>query len=92
MWQIWHSAKECHNNLTAANQDQTHNSPTKIQPIEPIRYPTLISPTRPPILTKKITADIQLSQEVWNKLSNQMNEMAETNKLLTKVVKNTYKN
>ena len=34
-----HSAKECQNNLTMANQDQRHNSPMNIQPIELIRYP-----------------------------------------------------
>ena len=36
-------------------------------------------------------ADFQLSQEAWNKLSTQMNEMAETNTLLKKTVKITYK-
>ena len=35
--------------------------------------------------------DVQLSQVAWNKLSSQMNEMAEMNKLLKKVVKSTYK-
>ena len=34
-----HLAEECQNYLTIANQDQTYNSPTNIQPIEPIRYP-----------------------------------------------------
>ena len=36
-------------------------------------------------------ADFQLSQDAWNKLSSQMNEMAEANKLLKKAVKSTYK-
>ena len=40
------------------------------------RYPTIIKSTRPPILTKQITADFKLCQEAWNYLSNQMNEMA----------------
>ena len=35
-----HSAKECQNNFTMENQDQTHNSPTNIQPSEPIKYHT----------------------------------------------------
>ena len=77
-----HSGKECQNNLTTANQDQTHNGPTDLQKIEAIKYPTLISPTRLPVLTLQIMADFQLSQEALNKLSCQMNEMAETNKLL----------
>ena len=36
-------------------------------------------------------AGFQLSQEVWNQLSSQMNEMVETNKLLKKAVQVTYK-
>ena len=56
-----------------ANQDQTHNNPTEVQPIEPIRYPTPISSTKLPVLAQQITADFQLSQEAWNKLSSQMN-------------------
>ena len=56
-----HSAKECQNNLTTAHQDQTHNSPTNIQPIEPIIYPTPVSPTRPPILTQQIIVHFQLA-------------------------------
>ena len=32
-----------------------------------------------------------MSQEAWNKLRSQMNEMAERNKLLKKAVKRTYK-
>ena len=35
-----HSAKECQNNLTTANQDQMHNSSTNMQTIELIIYPT----------------------------------------------------
>ena len=62
------------------NQDQTHNGPMNIPTIELIRYPTPISPPRPPVLTQQIMEDFQLSQEAWNKLSSQMNEMAETNK------------
>ena len=46
-----------------------------------IKYPTTISPTKPPIFTQQIMADFQLPQEAWNHLSSQMNEMAETNKL-----------
>ena len=45
--------------------------------LEPIRCPTQISPTRPLVVTQQIAADFQLSQEAWNKLSSQMNEMAE---------------
>ena len=36
--------------------------------------------------------EFQLSQGVWNKFSSQMNETAETNKLLKRAVKSTYKN
>ena len=74
------SAKECQNSLTTANQDQPNNSPTTIQMTELIRYPTPIFLTRLPILTQQIMADFQLSQEAWNKLSNQMNKVATTNK------------
>ena len=56
-----------------------------------IRYPTPMSPVRPPVLTQQITADFQLLQEALNKLSSQMTEMAEPNKLLKRAVKNTYK-
>ena len=52
------------------NQDQTYKGQTHIQIAEPIRYPTHISPVRPPILTQQITTDFQLSQEAWNKLSS----------------------
>ena len=83
------SLKECQNNLTMANQDQTHNGPTNIQTIQPIRYPTPLFPAKLPVLTQQIMADFQLSQEAWNKLSSQMNEMSKTNKLLK--VKSTYK-
>ena len=74
-----------------ANQDQTHDGPINIQTIKLIRCPTPISPTRLPILPQQITADFQLSQEAWNKLSSEMNEMAKTNKLSKKAVKSTYK-
>ena len=86
-----HSAKECQNNITMANQDQTHNGPTNVQTIETIRDRIPISPTRLSILAQQIMADFQLSQEAWNKLNSQMNEMVETNKLLKKAVKSTYK-
>ena len=80
-------------------QDQaTVNSFKNIQSGSPslqttgqIRYPTKVLPTWPPMLTQQITADFQLSQEAWNQLSSQMNEMAEINKLLKKAVKSTYK-
>ena len=62
-----------------ANQAQTHNGPTNIQTIELIRYLTPTSPARLPVLRQQITADFQLSQEAWNKLRSQMNEVAETN-------------
>ena len=77
--------------MTTTNQDQIHNSPTNVQTIEWIRYPTQTSPARPPVLTQQVMADLQLSQEAQNKLSGQMNEMAETNKLLKKAVKSSYK-
>ena len=56
----------------------------------PQRYLTAISPARPPILTQLITADFQLSQEMWDHLSSQMNEMSK-NRLIKRVVKKTYK-
>ena len=84
-------AKECQNNLTMANQDQTHYGPTSIQTIELIRYPTQISPARLPVLTQQITAGFQLSQEDGNKVSSQMSEMTKANKLWKKAVKSTYK-
>ena len=87
-----HSAKECQNNLTMANQDQTHNGPTNIQTIEQIKCPIPLSQTRLHVLTQHITADFQLPQEAWNKLSSQMYEMAKTNKLLKKAVTSIYKN
>ena len=90
MWWIFQSRKECQNNLTMTNQDQIHDSITNTQTTELIRYPTPISLARLSILAQHITADFQLSQEAWNKLSNQMNEMAKTNKLLKKAVKITY--
>ena len=52
------------------NQDQIQNGPINTQLTEQIRYPTPICLTRLPILTQKITADFQLSQEAGNKLSN----------------------
>ena len=62
-----------------------------MQTTKPIRYPTSISPAKLPVLTQQITAGFQLSQEAWNKISSQMSEMAETNKLLKRAAKNTYK-
>ena len=61
-----------------------------LQTVEQVRYPITISTTRSPILTQ-IMADFQLSQEAWKKIRSQRNEMAETNKLLKKAVKSTYK-
>ena len=90
MANVVNSAEEYQDNLTMTNQDKTHNGPTNIQTTEPIRYPTPISLTRPPILTQQIIAYFQLSQDAWNKLSRQMNEIAKTNKLLKKAVKSTY--
>ena len=86
-----HSAKECQSNLTIANQDQTYKGQIHINTTEPIRYPTFISLVRPPVSTQQITTDFQLSQEAWNTLSRQMTEITETNKLLKKAIKSTYK-
>ena len=74
-----------------ATQDQTYKGQTNIQTTEPIRHPTPMFPVRLPVLTQQITVDFQLSQEAWNKLGRQMSEMAKTNKLLKRGVKNTYK-
>ena len=65
----------------------THNT----SPVPPTKYPTTMSPTKPPILTQKITADFQLSQEAWKQVSSQMNKIVETNKLSKKAVQGTYK-
>ena len=43
-----------------ANQDQIYKGPTNTQMTELIRYPTQ---TRPHVVIKQITADLQLSQE-----------------------------
>ena len=69
----------------------TFRNACSTSPIPQIRYPTTISPTKLLILTQQITADFQLSQEALNHLSNQMNDMVKTNKLLKKVVQGTYK-
>ena len=61
-------------------------------PTPQIKYPTTISPTKLSILTQQIMADFQLSPKAWNQLSNQMNEVVKTNKLLKKAVQGTYKN
>ena len=55
------------------------------------RYPTTILSTRPPILTQQITAHFQLSQEAWNHLSNLIDKTVNTNRLIMKAVKDTYK-
>ena len=69
-----------------ATQHQTYKGQTNIQTTEPISYPTPMSPARLPGLTQQITVDFQLSQQAWNKLSNQMTKMAETNKSLKRAV------
>ena len=76
------SVKEYQRIPTVAIQDKTFQGQTIIQTKKQIRYPTLMSPARLPVLTQQITADLQLSQEV---------KMAETNKLLKRATKNTYK-
>ena len=86
-----HVAKECkyHPSNTKLNDQQekktmintyrnTHNTP----PVPPIKYPITFSHTKSPILTQQITVHFQLSQQAWKQLSNQMNKMVETNKLL----------
>ena len=75
---------------TLANQDQPYKGQTHIQTPELIRYLTHVFPAIPPVLTQHITIDFQLSQGAWNKLNSQITEMAETNKLLKRAVKNTY--
>ena len=55
-----------------------------------LRYPFVGFATRLPVLTQQITSDFQLSQKALDHLRNQMNELAETNRLLKKAVKNTY--
>ena len=77
--------------MIIAAQDQIYKGQTNIHITEPIRYPTQISPARPPVLIQMITADFQLSHEAWNKLSSQMSKMAETSKLSKRAVRNTYK-
>ena len=56
-----------------------------------IRNPNTISPTRPTILTQHITVTFQLCQEAWDPLSNQMNEIAKTNRLIKEAVTKIYK-
>ena len=67
------------------------SGPSNSQILEPVRYPTAISTIRLPIFTQQIMVVFQLLQEAWNKLSSEMNKMAEINKLLMKAVKSTYK-
>ena len=73
------------------NQGQAYKGQTYTQTAESIRYPTPITPVGLPVLTQQIPTDFQLLQEAWNKLSSQMTEMAETNKLSKKAIKNTKK-
>ena len=69
-----HAAKECRNNLpdTKLNnqQDQTmintYRNMYNTSPVTPIEYPTKMLPTKPPILTQKITSYFKLSQEHGN--------------------------
>ena len=49
-----HSVKECQSNSNMATQDQTYEGQTNIQTTEPIRYPTSMSPVRPPVLTQQL--------------------------------------
>ena len=70
----------------------TFRNACNTSPIPQIKNPTAISSNKLLILTQEITADFQLSQEAWNQLSNRMNEMVETNKLLKKAVQGAYKN
>ena len=49
-----------------------------------IRYPT-----RPQNLDSANNCRFQLSEETWDHLGNQKNEMAETNRLIKRAVKNT---
>ena len=94
-----HIAKECKNNPSNKKsydqQEQTVSSPYRhmhnVSPVQPIIYPTTISPTKPPILTQQITTDFQLSQEAWKQLSSQMNKMIKMNKLFKNAVQGTYK-
>ena len=85
-----YSVKECQSNSNMANQDWAYKGQTHILTAEPIRYSIPISPARSPVLTQHITADFQLSWETWKKLSSQMTEMAEADKLLKKAIRNTY--
>ena len=67
-----------------ANHNQAYKGQTYAQTAEPIRYPTPITPVRPPVLIQQITI-------AWNKLSRWKTEMAETSKLLKNAIRNTYK-
>ena len=73
-----------------AIQDQTYKGQANIPTMEPIMYPIPMSPARLPVLTQQIIVDFQVSQKAWNRLSSQMSEMSQTNKLLKRAVKNTY--
>ena len=88
-----HLAKEntnTHNTMNQSSNMQSHSlaiNPIKNaqsslqapQTTNQIRYPTTIVLIRVPTLTQQITADFQLSQEAWDHLSIEMNEMVETN-------------
>ena len=97
-----HLAKECKiipsnpNQSDKNTQEQTMINTFRIacsnSSIPQIKYHTTISATKPPSLPQQITADVQLSQQTWNQLSNHMNEMVKTNRLLKKAVQGTYKN
>ena len=71
--------------------NQAYKGLAHAQIAEPIWCPTPISPVRSPVLKQQITTDYQHSHAAWNKLSSQMTDLAETNKLLKKAIKNAYK-
>ena len=93
-----HVAKECKSKPSDTKltnhwkQEQTmiytNRNACSTSPVSPIKYPSTILPTKPPILTQQITADFQLSKEAWKQVSSQMNEMVETNKFLKSSTRN----
>ena len=97
-----HMAKECKSIPSDTNQTDhiiqeqtminTYRNRLSTSPVSQIKYPITISSAKPSILTQQITADFQLSQEAWNLLSSQMDEMVEANKTLKKAIQGTYKN
>ena len=72
-----------------ATQCETYRDQTNIQTAEPIKYLSPMSPVKLSVLTQQITADLELSQKVWNILNIQMSELAET--ILKATLKNTYR-